>query len=773
MRLLALGLVGGLLVAGSAGAAELSEAERRELAQHFGFESLQTYRLEYGISNLVAGDLDGDGRTDLALFNGYRNRIELLFQPNPDIPRASDEPDRDQNELPSRGPLIVQHIPVPYRVADLQIGDVTGDGKNDLVFFGEPKELVVLAATAPGAFAAPAGIRAPQGEAQARKLVLADLNGDDRTDAALLGSDALLLFFQQADGRLGDPVVRTHSVPQPLTLETLDVNADGRADLLITSDGEQAGAYVFLQGAAGGLGPLHRVEIPALRATQAVPRFPGGDDLLAIEETTGRLIRYRWQVPTSQATQPTWPLLLYSYPVNSKSDDHPAAVGPITGDARVDLVVADPEAARLYLYTQSGDALAAGQGFPGLKDTLDVQIVNADDDPAAELLSVSATENLVGVSDYANGRLTFPAAVATKGAVLGAAVADQRLAYLTRIRDTAEREALIADEDDREAEAFLIVTRLAGDDEFTYVAVEELDDEPRAVRWADVNQDGRRDILAFFDFSPLLTFLQTEDGEFEAFGGANTRSGLVERVRLPATTFVDITADGKPEMIVADSNIARALAIVDGRWSVIDQINPPRADARLTGLTGYLHGGEPHLVAYDQRDGEVALFTRDANDTFARGRTLPLGAFDVSFVGPLPSEEGEPPHLVVLDADRLALLQAAQRQETLYERQTYASNEDEAWLSAIAAGDVNGDDTPDVVLVDARKAHLELLSILPDNTFVQVHRFQVYEGKRFRDEPEYGGEPREILVADINADGVDDIVMIVHDRVIVYPASQS
>ena len=48
-------------------------------------------------------------------------------------------------------------------------------------------------------------------------------------------------------------------------------------------------------------------------------------------------------------------------------------------------------------------------------------------------------------------------------------------------------------------------------------------------------------------------------------------------------------------------------------------------------------------------------------------------------------------------------------------------------------------------------------------------RFQVFQGRRFSEAPDTRGEPREALIADVTGDGIDDIVLIVHDRVLIYP----
>ena len=79
-------LLGVLLGLGLVGGDELTEAQRAELAQYFGFDALQIYKIKPGIEELELADLNGDGRTDIALWNRWQNRIELFYQRDPDQP---------------------------------------------------------------------------------------------------------------------------------------------------------------------------------------------------------------------------------------------------------------------------------------------------------------------------------------------------------------------------------------------------------------------------------------------------------------------------------------------------------------------------------------------------------------------------------------------------------------------------------------------------------------------------------------------------------------
>ena len=47
--------------------------------------------------------------------------------------------------------------------------------------------------------------------------------------------------------------------------------------------------------------------------------------------------------------------------------------------------------------------------------------------------------------------------------------------------------------------------------------------------------------------------------------------------------------------------------------------------------------------------------------------------------------------------------------------------------------------------------------------------FRVFEQKAFRGASGGGNEPREAIVADVTGDDRPDLVVLVHDRVLVYP----
>ncbi|MCK4374233.1 MAG: hypothetical protein KAX19_02855, partial [Candidatus Brocadiae bacterium] len=74
----------------------------------------------------------------------------------------------------------------------------------------------------------------------------------------------------------------------------------------------------------------------------------------------------------------------------------------------------------------------------------------------------------------------------------------------------------------------------------------------------------------------------------------------------------------------------------------------------------------------------------------------------------------------------------------------------------------------DLLLREAKKHQLEIFYRDPDGEWKTGMRFEVFEARTF-DRRQGQPEPREVVAAELTGDGLTDIAIIVHDRVIVYP----
>ena len=201
----------------------------------------------------------------------------------------------------------------------------------------------------------------------------------------------------------------------------------------------------------------------------------------------------------------------------------------------------------------------------------------------------------------------------------------------------------------------------------------------------------------------------------------------------------------------------------------MDQYNPDEGDAQLGGLVVLSGGGgNPQIVVYERNRGRLLVMNRNAGGTYEVTESMPIGTFESPIMRPIKLGVDQKPGLLVADNSKLAVLQPDAAPFGLVEAHSYASDLKDVWLADCVVGDFNRDTQRDLVVVDMRRAFLELLTEQQDG-LQPVLQFQVFQGKRFSDEPDRGGEPRQVLAADITGDGIDDLALIVHDRLIVYP----
>ena len=244
------------------------------------------------------GDLNGDGRPDLAVAGG--GGVALLFQ----------DPAAPGTFLPQRS------AGFGGAASSVAVADVDADGRADLVVTNA--SVVMLARQDPaaaGTFLAPASFPAGQ---QPIFVAVGDLNGDGRRDIAVanLGSPSdafsasvsLLLQDPAAGGNfVGGPSFQVGARTQQLAIADLD--GDGHPDLVVASAGTLGGGCPPNCGSVG-------------TGVAVLLQGPGG-------------------AAQFQAAS--------NYPASGTDFVSAVAVGDVDGDGRPDLVIAQSDGVYIRL----------------------------------------------------------------------------------------------------------------------------------------------------------------------------------------------------------------------------------------------------------------------------------------------------------------------------------------------------------------------------------------------------------------------------------------
>ncbi|MBN2271244.1 MAG: VCBS repeat-containing protein, partial [Sedimentisphaerales bacterium] len=763
-------------IAFGVGGVYAQDAAVEDLAGHYGFEEIEIVKLDWGILGLNVADFNGDGRSDIAIVNNRKAKIEILVQKEAVGPGrtqvAVDANDVDINELTPPTRFDDQSVAVPQKIYSLVCGDLNSDGPADLAFYGEPKGLYVIFQKADDAegeksrqlsWRTRKKIKIDDGLAVPRALVCADLNSDGAADLVLAGSDGIYIVLQKDDGSLAEPV-KYPALAQTLSVQVGDLNGDKVNDLvLVTSDSEKPVHVRFgLEG--GRLGPLVQffIERPFEFSLGNLDGEPG-DEILTIEGTSGRLVCYKYS--GEKGDEADWPMLYYPLASGEGSTKRDLALGDFDGDGLADVAISDPGAAELILYKQTkGVGLAEPVRFPAFADIVSLSAADVDNDGKAELAILSIKEKAIGISRFADDRLSFPEPLALTGEPLAMELAD--------IDRDGAGDCVYVSKDANDLRALRVSYGFAaagGDREA--LKLKKLKADPDGLRVLDVDQDGLQDVLIFISYELPVLVRQAEKGKFKVVESPAAQASLIKDAALRLIDVADVDGRAGEELLIAQKNFARSLVFAEtGSWRVVDQYNAKGGESQISAVAAFDIAGQqgrPAILLLDGQKGQLQILRAGEDKTYRFDKELDVGKWNSAVHLKMlfaPLTGGEEKSILLFDSEKFALLtppsgRAATAQH-LEKQFSYETQIKDGRYGNLAAGDINSDGKADLVMVEFRRNHFEILALDSGFKPTPAMRFKIFEEKSYAQSKLAGAavEPRELSIADVTGDGKDDLV---------------
>ena len=744
-----------------------ADDDNAKLADYFGFLPLEVYKLDQRISNLLVKDLDGDRIDDIIVVNNGRSRLDLLLSgKKPGDAVEAPAPSQETNQIPGDRRMRLVNVPVNKEVVSLQIGDFNGDHKPDLAFYGTPDELVILFNEGSGRFGNAKRVNVGEAIENPSSLTVGDLNRDGRDDLALLASNELTIILQGEGGKLGEPEHLPHTAGNPRILKAVDLDGDGGDDLVILDGGQDDPLRIRFSAAGKVLGPEQSfsVESPKAIAFAQIDGKPG-NEVLTIESQSGRARVLTLDESEHDDQGKRGRLIFYPFPPGSERG-RTLALGDLDGDKKTDVVVTDPAHAQFLVYKQAERlGLGASQSFPGLVGGRTVRLADLDGDGKAEVIVLSEQEKQIGRSVYADGRLSFPTPLPISGEPVAMDVGDldgdkqPEILYVTRSK-TNNTDGFALRGLKRDKSGAFLPFRWGQQDE---VALKGISSVPPAIQILDVNRDSQADVLIFNAFeAPQL--LLGRPGEPPAPSGGSL--GPLAGVTPAGLTLADLNG---PALLVAQNSFARNILLdKEGRWEVKDQYNAGRATASVLGAAALDTDGDGKKeIALLDKVSKSLLFLDLKEGVYRPGGSLTVGPIDFQgmHVADLDGDGRE--DLLLAGTDRFGVVLTGRTGQRLKPIASYESNRSDARLSDLMAGDLNNDGKIDIAITDTAEHFVEIVTATSATTLERSLAFKVFERKSFREGRDMI-EPRDLGIGDVDGDQLADLVLIVHDRILVY-----
>ncbi len=749
-----------------------------ELTDQYGFRPLELFKLSERSANMVAGDLNHDGLNDLVIADNSHSRIDLLLQ-RAAQPAADPGAKVEVNQFRPHWRFEHRKLSVDHEIAAMALGDFNSDGRTDIAYFAAPDKLVIRTQPNAGEWTEKTTIRLPEVPALAWVVLAGDLNSDKRDDIAVLGLNQTYLLYQQKDGKLAAPE-SLFNTSQRMTLgQIADLDGDGRKDLCYLShdEGDQAFA-ARLQGQDGRLGPELKFDLTKPRSVSIanLDKTPQVE-LLTVDSATGRIKLFQMERPAAKPGELAGRLIHYGLGQQGAGRDRDLAAADLNGDGLTDVVVADPEAARMIVFTQrKGAGLEQGVAFSGLVGAEQVRAADLDGDGSAEVVVLSTKEKTIGLSRFQDGRLTFPQTLPLAGKEpialeLADLNGDKQLEVVFLTKARAARETSFAFEALRRTTEGIWEPQLF--DGKTSVAL-ELKGNPNRIQRMDLNGDGRPEFMVFAgsDKAPTL-FSLDEKGVIKE---VKSEGGIPLGNVLPgAVSFGQLQS---PALLVAQDKFVRNMRFDEQTkgWQVSDQYNLSETNAKAVGAATLNLDGQPgnEIVLVDVGIQKLRVLRLEGN-AYRPWQEIELGRFPYrsSYVADLNGDGQD--DLLLFGTGKFAVLYSGRADPTMRELASYETKRQKAFFADVVGGDLNGDGQPDLAAIDTQSHYIEILNFTPKTAEQGAQlrpalAFQVFEEKSFSREEEGGDfEPRESLIVDVTNDGLADLVLLIHDRVLIYP----
>lgn len=747
-------------------------------AMALSFSGPEVLKLDWSTRSLNVSDMDNDGLNDLIVINNDTAKIEILYQ----LAKGADAVGRKRQLNRNRWEPVLEDarfegeaITIGFPLFDLAVGDLNGDGRDDLAYTGRESPLTVRFQDESGNWTEIEKFDGFEALGWTDTLEIADIDADGNAELIVISADGLRIIKRDKDGHLHEKGVYYITGQNPFNLEIEDVTNDGRLDVVyITSDGKQS-LVLREQLEEGGFGPELRFSFDRpVRSIQVLPGIAGeGASFCSVDSRSGSLEFFNLQ--RQQASKDKESLLSEQpeiYPIFKKGRSAASyAFGDLNGDGQEDLLAANPDQAEVVLFLKESGYFHSSPAFPSFSEISSMSSGHFFKGDKNDIVIVSAGERMMGISRMSpEGRIEFPRQLAIgegNPLVCRAVNLDgddyDELALVSEVDGTMT--LILARPADRENADTEWV-------EFSRVDLESVKRKPNAIREVAIFEENRRGLMVFVPReAPILFSVKgTEDMELQEVGQASTvRESLLKNVQPVQVSVLDVDADGKNELIVGQKGYARALQVNGETLEMVDQFNARRSEDTVSAIIPFYDKGRVQQLAfYVEEPGEFQIIKRNTDGVFRYDSSIDVGKIELGDWYQLQGSEGAG-EFIFAGTDRFWSLTAGTDLWARVVQSSYETNLEDVFYNFVEGADFDQDGAFELIAIDGQNHVVEILSQQDEGLESQMF-WEIFEQNlHYQGRNGSKTEPRQVIIADLTNDGKLDFAFLVHDRILFYP----
>ncbi len=712
-------------------------------------------------------DLNEDGLEDLAYYNLDRSRIEFLYRVKdgkaPPRVRPA-QPDRWEPPLED-APYLKEFLFISDELSTFAFGDLNDDGLTDLVRGSLESGVHIHFRTKDNKWSKPIEIESKTLRTHSRAIKVVGKSKSSPAQLFLFTEDGLeILTFDEGKPLYPSKLFR-EDAQRANGLDFLDLDGDGHLDWTYSLPGSERSVRIR-HGGPDGFGPERSFELALGSSFNPVPigkRDKGPIRFSAIDRLSGEAMVYSF---SKERPGEADGLAVSNFDVFPQDQKRTSWVySDFDGDGKKDIVTASSTRGEI-LYLSGRDAMSFSNpvAYPSLNGISSLSSLRLSPKTSG-LLVLSRDENLVGLSRRSStGNFSFPVPIPTEGEPLEVVSAD--------LDDDGTEEIILIIE--KKSDIVMQIWKVKGKKKFALLSEMDLDfrREPSGVFPCLVDHDKLVDLLVLSERDPSIVLLNQGAGKFkEACKDSSIRKSVLSELVPSRLGTADLTGDGKPELLIAGKGQIRALRWLEDELVVSEQFNAtePQGDLSVPVALDLDGNGKTELLYYHS-GGYWEALEKDAEKIYRSAYKIEQEPVVPQTLA-VSSSKGQS-SLLVFGESALQVIgkEVGEDLLTLQVESRYLTDLPKIEHSAVDWGDFNHDGKLDLLCIDGRRHFLEFLafdeqkkqweSVLHFKVFEENLHYQGKKGSAF--------EPREGYVLDLNGDERDDIVFLVHDRLLCY-----
>ena len=713
----------------SQGTAQTEAADNPQ--RDFGFGEMEIYKINNGTHQLKAEDLDHDALADIIFLNNEKSRLEILFRKKK---KAVEGTELLEDLFDNRGMMLDQQV-IMYRLADLD-----GDKNLDVLTIGSPLGMYIRWQNQTGKFSEPMHIFLNDLQG-VMTIQTADINEDGMEDIIVSRRKNAEILWNNAEHTFIERKTIAYTDDKCFWIETMDANEDGHLDLLQYYRDKEIPLKIRLGNGKGQFGPSHMLRIPRMKSTTVIRPRAGDPLMLAaiLSNSLGmRLYKFeKSEQPSLLETQEFTPQRM-AVPDKGSLNRLPWINSDFDSDGYDDLLAAAPAQSRLYLY--KGDN--TGLDPSALKyDTLS-QISGLTLLADGDILAVSKKEKAIAIHRRKNMKI-FPELPELKGELVSAtAIKGTKSIFVIRRTD----EALALD--------------YYEDTEFKKTWPLELDNDPSSMQ-AFTMDDSKTGIILYIDYAMPEMLLVSNSG-IEKVKAAQFRA-LSQNLKPGQVTELD---PGSGEtLIIAHGPTVRQYKWVNNSYKIVRQFNPMNEHAEANISCRYKWKKNKGLLVYDSNSKDL-LWYQDGKTAEPKKIHIAGGG---NFEAMVQLKNKNKSIFIMLSTKDIALLADKGDMLSLKSLGEYMSQSEKPSLRLSRMIEIGSPKRPALAIVDAANRAVEIVTKQEDGIKNELTFAAFLKSDMVGPSRAHTTEPHDISSADINGDGYDDMILLIHDKLLIYP----